>query len=87
MRNVLVKHIKIINKTKKKWFFNIYQETIFLSSYVVLIPLISKSQDNFVKADTVKADTLFCLRSRMVNFSLLADTLEADTFSTSKHVS
>ena len=65
----------------------IYQGTIILSSYIVLIPLIFKPLDNFVRADTVKADTLFCLRSRMDNFSLLADTLLADTFSTSKQVS
>ena len=54
--------------------------------FTILIPLISKPLDNFVRADTVKADTLFCLRSRMDNFSLLADTLVADTFSTSKQV-
>ena len=69
---------------------NIYQGTIFLfKNYSVrlLIPLISKPLDNFVRADTVKANTLFCVRSRMDNFSLLADTLVADTFSTSKQVS
>ena len=55
--------------------------------FMILIPLSSKPLDNFVRADTVKADTLFCLRSRMDNISLLADTLVADTFSTTKQVS
>ena len=53
----------------------------------ILISLISKSVEIFDRADTVKADTLLCLRSRTDNFSLLADTLSADTFSTSMQVS
>ena len=68
----------------------VYQGSIFLfKNYSVrlLVPLISKRLDNFVRADAVKANTLFCVRSRTDNFSLLADTFVADTFSTSNQVS
>ena len=81
---MLLKHTKLLTKPKKKIDLQYLPRNDFsFKLHYLLIPLISKPIDNFARADTVKADTLLCLRSRMDNFSLLADTLVADTFSTS----